>query len=54
MHKTPNVSVNGKDVIIRTDRALFAKLLAGQEKRSVSIKELLQYSLEPIACPLQH
>ena len=43
---------NGGDVVIRADRALFASLLVIREKRSVSKKELLQYSLSPIAWSL--
>ena len=46
------VSVNGKDVVIRADHAFFARLLVIREKRGVSIKELLQYSVGPIASSL--
>ena len=49
MLSTQKVSVNGKDVVIRADRALFARLLVIREKRGVSIKELIQYFLGPIA-----
>ena len=52
MLSTQKVSVNGGDVVIRADRALFARLLVIREKRGVSIKELLQYSLSPIAWSL--
>ena len=52
MLSTQKVSVNGKDVVIRADRALFARLLVIREKRGVSIKELLQYFLDPIAWSL--
>ena len=52
MLSTRKVSVNGKDVVIRADRALFARLLVIREKRGVSIKELLQYFLDPIAWSL--
>ena len=51
MLSTRKVSINGKDVI-RADRALFARLLVIREKRGVSIKELLQYFLGPIAWSL--
>ena len=50
MLSTQKVSDNGKDVVIGADRALFVRLLVIREKRGgVSIKELLQYSLGPIA-----
>ena len=49
---THKVSVNGKGVVIWADRALFARLLVIREKRGVSIKELLQYSLGSIAWSL--
>ena len=54
IHQTPNLLVNGKQVIIRADRALFTRLLPIQEKHGGTIKGLLKYSPEPIACPLQH
>ena len=52
MLSTQKVSVNGGDVVIRADRALFARLLVIREKRGFSIKKLLQYSLGPIASSL--
>ena len=52
MLSTQKVSVNGKDVVIRADRALFTRLLVIREKRGVSIKELIQYFLGPIAWSL--
>ena len=47
-----NVSVNGKDVVIMADCTLFARLLVIRENRRISIKELLQYSLGPVAWSL--
>ena len=52
MLSTQKVSVNGKDVVFRADRALSARLFVVREKRGVGIKELLQYSLGPIAWSL--
>ena len=42
MLSTQKGFVNGKDVVIRADRALFVRLLVIREKRGASIKELLQ------------
>ena len=44
--------MNGKDVIIQADRSFFARILILQEKRSISRRELLKYSLGPIAWSL--
>ena len=52
MLEQQKLSVNGKDVAIRADRELFARLLIIREKRGISIKELLKYSLAPIAWSL--
>ena len=52
MLSTQKVFVHEKDVVIRADHALFARLLVIREKHGVSIKELLQYSLGPIAWSL--
>ena len=52
MLNTQKVSVNREDVVTRIDYALFARLLVIREKRGVNIKELLQYSLGPIAWSL--
>ena len=52
MLEQQKLSVNGKDVVIRADRELFARLLIIREKRGISIKELLKYSLGPIAWSL--
>ena len=46
------LSVYGKDVVIRADRQLFARLLMIRKKRGISIKKLLKYSLGPIAWSL--
>ena len=43
------LSVEGNEVIIRADRSLFGRLLTIREKRGISMKEVLQYSLGPIA-----
>ena len=52
MLEQQKLSVNGKDVVIRADRELFARLLIIREKRGINIKELLKYSLGPIAWSL--
>ena len=52
MLSTQKVSVNGKDVVFRADRAFSARLFVVREKRGLGIKELLQYSLGPIAWSL--
>ena len=46
------MNVNGKNVVIQADRSFFARILVIQEKRSISTRELLQYSLGPIAWAL--
>ena len=52
MKASKMVSVKGKDLVIRADRNLFARLLVIQEKREISLKELLRFSLGPIAWSL--
>ena len=52
MKHVKKMSVNGKDVIIQADRSFFARILILQEKRNISTRELLQYSLGPIAWSL--
>ena len=52
MKQVKKLNVNGKDVIIQADRSLFARILILQEKRSISTRELLKYSLGPIAWSL--
>jgi len=52
MKEVKKLSVNGKDVIIKADRSFFARILILQEKRNISTKELLKYSLGPIAWSL--
>ena len=52
MLEQQKLSDNGKDVVIRADCELFARLLIIREKRGISIKELLKYSLGPVACSL--
>ena len=49
MKQVKKLNVNGKDVIIQADRSFFARILILQEKRSISTRELLKYSLGPIA-----
>ena len=46
------LSVKCKGVIIRADRSLFGRLLIIPEKRGISMNEVLQYSLGPIAWSL--
>ena len=52
MKQVKKVSVKGKDVAIQADRSFFARILVIHEKRRVSTRELLQYSLGPIAWSL--
>ena len=52
MKHVKKMNVNGKDVIIQADRSFFARILILQEKRSISTRELLRYSLGPIAWSL--
>ena len=52
MKATKHISVKDKEVIIRADRSLFARLLVIREKRGLSIKELLKFSLGPVAWSL--
>ena len=52
MKQVKKMTVNGKDVVIQADRSFFARILVIQEKRSISTRELLQYSLGPIAWSL--
>ena len=49
MKQVKKMNLNGKDVVIQADRSFFARILVIQEKRSISTRELLQYSLGPIA-----
>ena len=44
--------VKGKEVIIQSDWSLFARLLVIQEKREISIREVLPHSLGPVAWSL--
>lgn len=50
--KKTKVKIKGKDVIIKADRDFFARLTVLQEKRDISTRDLLQYSLGPIAWSL--
>ena len=45
MKQVKKLNVNGKDVIIQDDRSFFARILILQEKRSISTRKLLKYSL---------
>ena len=44
--------MKGKEVIIRADHSPFGRLLIIREKHGISMKEVLQYSLGPIAWSL--
>ena len=52
MLATEKIVVKGKEVVIRADCDLFARLLVTQEKREVSMKDFLRYSLRPGAWSL--
>ena len=52
MKQVKKLNVNGKDVIIQADRSFFARILILQEKRSISTRELLKYSLGSMAWSL--
>ena len=52
MNATKIVSVNDRNVINRSDRSLFARLLIIREKRGVLLNKLLQYSLGPVVWSL--
>ena len=52
MKATKHISGKEKEVIIRADRSLFARLLTIREKRGLSMKELLKFSLGPVAWSL--
>ena len=52
MKQVKELNVNGKDVIIQTDRSFFTRILILQEKRRISTRELLKYFLGPIAWSL--
>ena len=43
------VAVNDKELVIRADRDLFARLFVIRDKREISMKDLLRYSLGPFA-----
>ena len=49
---TEEVAVKDKEVVIRADCDLFARLLVIREKREVSMKDFLRYSLGPVAWSL--
>ena len=52
MNATKKITIKGRDVSIRADRDLFGRLLVIREKRGIETKELLKYSLGPIALSL--
>ena len=49
MKQVKKLNVNGKDIIIQADQCFFGRILILQEKGSISTRELLKYSLGPIA-----
>ena len=52
MLTTEKLAVKDKEIVIRADRDLFARLLVIREKREVSMKDFLSYSLGPAAWSL--
>lgn len=42
------VKISGKDVMIKADRNLFARLLIAAQKRSMDLREMFEYSLGPV------
>lgn len=52
MNATKKVSLKDRDLVIRADRNLFARLLVICEKREISLRDLLKFSLGPIAWSL--
>ena len=52
MLATEKVAVKDKEVVIRADRDLFARLLVIRETREVSMKDFVGYSLAPVAWSL--
>jgi len=42
------VKISGKDVMIKADRNLFARLLIAEKKRSMDLREMFEYSLGPV------
>lgn len=46
------VKIKQKEVLLKADRKMFARLLVIQRSRSVDLREVLQYSLGPIAWSL--
>lgn len=41
------IKVKNKDVVIRTDREIFARLLLIQKNRNTPLKEVIQFELSP-------
>lgn len=52
MNATKKISIKGREVSIRADRDLFGRLMVIRERRGIQTKDLLQYSLGPIAWSL--
>ena len=52
MPAAETVAVNDKELVIRADRDLFARLFVIRDKREISMKDLLRYSLGPVAWSL--
>ena len=43
---------NGKEIVLKADRNIFSRLLVIREKRGISLNEVLQFSLGPVAWSL--
>ena len=52
MLATEKFAVKDKEVLVRANRDLFARLLVIREKREVSMKDFLKYSLRPLTWSL--
>ena len=46
--KHSKVKVSGKDIMVKADRDLFARLLVVAQRRSMDLSEVFQYSLGPL------
>ncbi|KAK3731326.1 hypothetical protein QZH41_001754 [Actinostola sp. cb2023] len=45
-----SVKISGRDVMLKADRDLFARLLVVAQTRDMDLREVLQYSLGPLPC----
>ena len=48
------IKVKNKDVVVRTDREIFARLLVIQKNRNTSLKEVIQFELSPTPLSLSN